>query len=77
MSEQTIEQKLTAEVVNLKSRILDTQDQAAAFAQESKVLQNTLAQIAQVVGIQGESVQLEDIVKAVQALVPVQEEIAE
>ena len=44
MSEQTIEQKLSAEIVTLKSRILDTQDQAARLMEESKILQGTLAE---------------------------------
>lgn len=68
MSTETIE-KLQSEIVILKSRILDTQDAAARISDDSKLLQNTLAQIAQLVGITGESVKLEDLVEAVRELV--------
>lgn len=68
MSTETIE-KLQSEIVILKSRILDTQDAAARISDDSKLLQNTLAQIAQLVGITSESVKLEDIVEAVRELV--------
>lgn len=65
MSEQTIEQKLSAEIVTLKSRILDTQDQAARLMEESKILQGTLAEIARAVGITGDTIKVEEIVEAV------------
>ena len=68
MSEQTIEQKLSAEIVALKSRILDTQDQAARLMEESKILQGTLAEIARVVGITGDTIKVEEIVEAVKNL---------
>ncbi|AIM50731.1 hypothetical protein CG521_001967 [Escherichia coli] len=68
MSNETIE-KLQSEIVILKSRILDTQDAAARISDDSKLLQNTLAQIAQLVGITSESVKLEDLVEAVRELV--------
>lgn len=68
MSEQTIEQKLSAEIVTLKSRILDTQDQAARLMEESKILQGTLAEIARAVGITGDTIKVEEIVKAVKNL---------
>lgn len=68
MSTETIE-KLQSEIVILKSRILDTQDAAARISDDSKLLQNTLAKIAQLVGITGESVKLEDLVEAVRELV--------
>ena len=68
MSTKTIE-KLQSEIVILKSRILDTQDAAARISDDSKLLQNTLAQIAQLVGITSESVKLEDLVEAVRELV--------
>ncbi|EKH7476130.1 hypothetical protein O9K80_000877 [Escherichia coli] len=68
MSEQTIEQKLSAEIVTLKSRILDTQDQAARLMEESKILQGTLAEIARVVGITGDTIKVEEIVEAVKNL---------
>ena len=68
MSTETIE-KLQSEIVILKSRILDTQDAAARISDDSKLLQNTLAQIAQLVGITSESVKLEDRVEAVRELV--------
>lgn len=68
MSTETIE-KLQSEIVILKSRILDTQDAAARISDNSKLLQNTLAQIAQLVGITSESVKLEDLVEAVRELV--------
>ncbi|AAP76057.1 hypothetical protein WLC71_002176 [Escherichia coli] len=68
MSTETIE-KLQSEIVILKSRILDTQDAAARISDDSKLLQNTLAQIAQLVGITSESVKLEDLVEAVRELV--------
>ena len=64
MSEQTIEQKLSAEIVTLKSRILDTQDQAARLMEESKILQGTLAEIARAVGITGDTIKVEEIVEA-------------
>lgn len=68
MSEQTIEQKLFAEIVTLKSRILDTQDQAARLMEESKILQGTLAEIARAVGITGDTIKVEEIVEAVKNL---------
>lgn len=68
MSEQTIEQKLSAEIVTLKSRILDTQDQAARLMEESKILQGTLAEIARAVGITGDTIKVEEIVDAVKNL---------
>lgn len=68
MSEQTIEQKLSAEIVTLKSRILDTQDQAARLMEESKILQGTLAEIARAVGITGDTIKVEKIVEAVKNL---------
>lgn len=68
MSEQTIEQKLSAEIVTLKSRILDTQDQAARLMEESKILQGTLAEIARAVGIIGDTIKVEEIVEAVKNL---------
>ena len=68
MSTETIE-KLQSEIVILKSRILDTQDAAARISDDSKLLQNTLAQIAQLIGITSESVKLEDLVEAVRELV--------
>lgn len=68
MSEQTIEQKLSAEIITLKSRILDTQDQAARLMEESKILQGTLAEIARAVGITGDTIKVEEIVEAVKNL---------
>ena len=68
MSEQTIEQKLSAEIVTLKSRILDTQDQVARLMEESKILQGTLAEIARAVGITGDTIKVEEIVEAVKNL---------
>ena len=68
MSEQTIEQKLSAEIVTLKSRILDTQDLAARLMEESKILQGTLAEIARAVGITGDTIKVEEIVEAVKNL---------
>ena len=68
MSEQTIEQKLSAEIVTLKSRILDTQDQAARLMEESKILQGTLAEIARAVGITGDTIKVEEIVEAIKNL---------
>lgn len=68
MSEQTIEQKLSAEIVTLKSRILDTQDQAARLMEESKILQGTLAEIARAIGITGDTIKVEEIIEAVKNL---------
>lgn len=68
MSEQTIEQKLSAEIVTLKSRILDTQDQATRLMEESKILQGTLAEIARAVGITSDTIKVEEIVEAVKNL---------
>ena len=65
MSEQTIEQKLQSEIVILKSRILDTQDQAGRIKAESDQFVNALSQIAQLVGVTGETVKLEDVIQAV------------
>lgn len=65
MSEQTIEQKLQAEIVALKSRILDTQDVAAQAQQESRILQDALGKIAARLGITGDQIQIEDLVAAV------------
>lgn len=68
MSTETIE-KLQSEIVTLKSRILDTQDQAAVIQQESQQLGSALAKIANLVGITGESVKIDDLVEAVRELV--------
>lgn len=65
MSEQTIEQKLQAEIVALKSRILDTQDVAAQAQQESRILQDALGKIAARLGITGDQIQIEDLIEAV------------
>lgn len=65
MSEQTIEQKLQAEIVALKSRILDTQDVAAQAQQESRILQDVLGKIAARLGITGDQIQIEDLIEAV------------
>lgn len=65
MSEQTIEQKLQAEIVALKSRILDTQDVAAQAQQESRILQDALGKIATRLGITGDQIQIEDLIEAV------------
>ena len=65
MSEQTIEQKLQAEIVALKSRILDTQDVAAQAQQESRILQDALSKIAARLGITGDQIQIEDLIEAV------------
>ena len=65
MSEQTIEQKLQAEIVALKSRILDTQDAAAQAQQESRILQDALGKIAARLGITGDQIQIEDLIAAV------------
>lgn len=65
MSEQTIEQKLQAEIVALKSRILDTQDAAAQAQQESRILQDALGKIAARLGITGDQIQIEDLIEAV------------
>ncbi|AIZ02215.1 chaperone for tail fiber formation [Escherichia phage vB_EcoM_VR20] len=65
MSEQTIEQKLQAEIVALKSRILDTQDAAAQAQQESRILQDALGKIATRLGITGDQIQIEDLIAAV------------
>ncbi|ADO19498.1 chaperone long and short tail fiber assembly [Shigella phage SP18] len=65
MSEQTIEQKLQAEIVALKSRILDTQDVAAQAQQESRILQDALSKIAARLGITGDQIQIEDLIAAV------------
>ncbi|MFP9216435.1 hypothetical protein, partial [Enterococcus faecalis] len=51
-----------------KSRILDTQDQAARLMEESKILQGTLAEIARAVGITGDTIKVEEIVEAVKNL---------
>ena len=67
MSTETIE-KLQSEIVALKSRILDTQDQAARLMEESKILQGTLAEIARAVGITGDTIKVEEIVEAVKNL---------
>lgn len=65
MSEQTIEQKLQSEIVILKSRILDTQDQAGRIKAESDQFVSALGQIAQLVGVTGETVKLEDVIQTV------------
>lgn len=70
MSEQTIEQKLQSEIVLLKSRILDTQDAVAQAQQESRILQEALGKICHAVGIEGEQIKIDDIIDAVNALVP-------
>ncbi|UPW39254.1 chaperone for tail fiber formation [Escherichia phage vB_EcoM_ESCO47] len=76
MSTETIE-KLQSEIVTLKSRILDTQDKATAIQQESQLLGNALAKIANLVGITGESVKVDDLVEAVRSLVEDSTEEAE
>lgn len=75
MSEQTQEQKLQESVVLLKARLFDVQEQAGAIKAQADEYASTLGEIAQVVGITGDSVTLVDIVKAVKALVPEQGEL--
>lgn len=75
MSQVTKEQKLQEQVIILKARLFDYQDQAEAIQAESKVFVEALSQIAKTVGLEGESIQVADIVKAVEALVPAQGEL--
>lgn len=75
MSEQTKEQQLESTIVLLKARLFDVQDEAGQLAEVNKSYSATLAEIAQVVGITGESVTLTDLVDTVKALVPEQGEL--
>lgn len=75
MSELTKEQKLQDQVIVLKARLFDYQDQAEAIQAQSKVFVEALGQIAKTVGLEGEEIQVADIVKAVEALVPAQGEL--
>lgn len=73
MSEQI--QKLESTIVALKARAFDTQEQLAAFQDQSQQFTEALKAIADAVGITGETVQLNDIVEAVKALAPMQHAI--
>lgn len=75
MSEPTQEQKLQESVVLLKARLFDVQEQASAVKAQADEYAGALSEIAQAVGITGESVTLVDIIKAVKALVPEQGEL--
>lgn len=73
MSEQI--QKLESTIIALKARAFDTQEQLAAFQDQSQQFTEALKAIADAVGITGETVQLNDIVEAVKALAPMQHAI--
>lgn len=75
MSELTKEQELQNQVVLLKARLFDYQDQAEAIQAQSKVFVEALGAIAKLVGLEGEEIQITDIIKAVEALVPAQGEL--
>lgn len=62
-----------AEIQNLKSRILDTQDALHQTQQQAHELSGALTAIAQIVGIlpdENGNVSLETIVEAVRGLIP-------
>lgn len=67
MSEQI--QKLEQTVTFLKARAFDVQEQLSASQAQVETFGAALAKIASVVGIEGESVEISDIVSAVEALV--------
>lgn len=67
MSEQI--QKLEQTVTFLKARAFDVQEQLAGVQSQAEVFGQALAKIASIVGIEGESVQIEEIVSAVEALI--------
>lgn len=75
MSELTKEQELQNQVVLLKARLFDYQDQAEAIQAQSKVFVEALGAIAKLVGLEGEEIQLQSIFDAVKALVPAQGEL--
>lgn len=75
MSELTKEQKLEATIINLKARAFDMQEQYSALANQNELFASALTAIAKLAGVTGESVSMEAIVKAVEALVPAQEEL--
>lgn len=75
MSELTKEQELQNQVVLLKARLFDYQDQAEAIQAQSKQLIDALGAIAKLVGLEGEEIQLQSIFDAVKALVPAQGEL--
>lgn len=65
-------QKAQQEIVILKSRILDTQDAAQQKHAEAQQMGQALQQIASELGLIGENgeVKLDDVVSAVVALIP-------
>lgn len=75
MSQVTKEQELQNQVILLKARLFDIQDQAEAVEAQSKQLIDALGAIAKLVGIEGEEIQLQTIFDAVKALVPAQGEL--
>ena len=68
MSEQV--EQLHSEIIRLKSRILDTQDAVEQHKQISEEFRQALGQIATVLGFEGNNIQLNEIVEAVQKLIP-------
>lgn len=68
-------QKLEQTVTFLKARAFDVQEQLGSTQAQLEAFGSALSKIAAAVGITGESAQLADIVAAVEALVPVQEQL--
>ncbi|AHY25126.1 tail fiber chaperone [Pectobacterium bacteriophage PM2] len=57
-------------VVLLKARSFDLSEQVTQYQAQAQEFTTALSEIAKIVGITGETVKLEDIVKAVIDLVP-------
>lgn len=76
MSEQI--QKLEQTVTTLKSRLFDTQEQLAQLNEGAQSISEALSKIVSILGLQPKedgTIGLQEIVDAVQSLVPVQQEL--
>ncbi|UNA02508.1 tail assembly chaperone protein [Serratia phage SP1] len=67
------EQKLQEQIAALKIRLFDIGEQYAALEAQAGQFQQALVQIAGLLGVTGEAVQLQDVIEAVRVYAPVQE----
>ncbi|WDS61690.1 tail fiber assembly helper [Cronobacter phage vB_Cdu_VP8] len=67
------EQQMQEQIASLKIRLFDIGEQYAALEAQAGQFQQALVQIAGLLGVTGESVQLQDVIEAVRVYAPVQE----
>ncbi|QFR56100.1 tail assembly chaperone protein [Serratia phage Muldoon] len=67
------EQQMQEQIASLKIRLFDMGEQYAALEAQAGQFQQALVQIAGLLGVTGESVQLQDVIEAVRVYAPVQE----